>query len=263
MKKIIFLLVLIIVLVAFIGCSDDDKKNSSPTGVDFTDDDILENVDYYMFVSGTDYEGQIMIFTKKIVTTSELIINGGMIDINDNWIDVSLYIDEFAYGVNVDESMLPAGLIIEPGTQLDIKLKINGSSYNNVMTVASLPNVALKTLDLGQDFNVTWSLNGADPMTQVVMLEGGSYFGNEEDDFDKDAQVKGNVRSYTFPKSIYSDYSVTGLDWYDYGVDAINYKKSGKFLLVLVSSDTVENYGNDGKNTKFIKPSNIFKAIQK
>ncbi len=264
MKKVIFLLSMVFVLVSLIGCSDDgDGGNSSPTGIDFSSDDALVNLDSYLAILGTDSDFRIMIASKNNVTSSELTINGNGININSNWTDISLFNEDFTYGVFIDDSMLPETLIIQPGAELDITFKLNGTTYNQEMTVPQVPNVQTQDLDLEKDFTVTWSLS-EDPDVQVVNFEGESYFWDDEDEgFDVYTQVDGDSRSHTFAKSNYSQYVLPGLSWYQYGVETINYKSFSKTIIVLSSDNYIEGFGFDEKDSadKILKTNNLIKSI--
>jgi hypothetical protein len=245
MKKFILLLSIVFVLMGLIGllgCSDDDDNNndSSISGVDLTDDDFISQLDTYMSVSGTDPEFRILISSKNEVTSSELTINDIEININNSWVDVSMYDENLNYVVLLTDEMLPAGLVIAPGSELDIKLEINGVSHNDVMSVAYVPNVEETILDLGQDFTVTWTVD-QDPMMQVVSLYGDNYMFGDGEDFDEDAQLNGTARSYTFSKNIYSGITEIALISYSYGVDTFNYKLTGKHFLALASDNYIDH----------------------
>lgn len=269
MKKIIYLFSIVFLLVSMIGCGDDDSNgsggSSSTTGVDFSSDDAFNALDSYFVINNIDDGFGIVIATKSNVTSSELIINGNTININDYWLDFSEIEESFAYGLVIDEAMLPETVIFEPGVELDIHFNLNGTTFNNVLTIPFEPNVQEVTLDLESDFTVNWTINQS-PQVQVVDLQGESYFWDEEDEgFWLDAEVSGATRSYTFSKSNYSDYILTGLSWYEYGVQAINYNLSGKNIMVLSSENYIEdfNFKNIDTNEKILKTTNLVKSLVK
>lgn len=266
MKKIILLLSVVLMFVGFlglVGCSDDDDdNNSSVTGLDFSDDDYFDNLDVYMFVDGTDSEFRIMLASDKLVTSSELIINSNTLSIGDAWVDISSYDEFLNYIVWIDDSMLPDGLVFEPGIELDIKLMVNGSNYNNVLSIPNAPTLEDKTLDLNQDFTVTWTLD-QNPMMQVVSLDGGVFLWGEEEDFDEEVQVNGAVRSHKFSKRIYSDFNDITQISYGYSVETINYAQTGKYILMLTSADYIDKDGFMSKQDKSMKIKNLIKSIQK
>ncbi len=264
MKKVIYLFSIIFLLASMIGCGDDsNSSSSSPTSVDFSSDDPFSALDSYLFISGTDSEFRIMIATKDNVTSSELTINGNVIDINGNWMDFSQFDQYFSYGILIDNSMIPTELVMDPGTELDIHFNLNGTSYNQVMTLPAKPNVQTQALDLESDFTVNWTLS-ENAQSQVVDFQCESYFWDDSDDgVWLDAEVSGSTRSYTFSKSNYSQYIIPGYSWYEYGVQAINYKLSGKNIIVLASDDYNEEYSYKNIDTekKVLKINNLIKAL--
>jgi len=266
MKKIILLLSIIFVLAGLFGCKDDnDGGSSSPTGVDFGDDDALEDFGSYIAINGSNSLFRIMILSKKDVTSCELTINGNEIDVNDNWIDFSDFDDDFGFGVVLDDSLLPQSLVFEPGTELDVNFKLNGSSHNYTVTMPSLPGLEEQDFDINKDFTMNWTLD-KNPNAQLVYFSGeGSYWVEDDDGIWFDKDVSPSARSYTFSKSLYSDYVVSGLSWYEYGAQTINYKLSKTNILAVYNDSFIEVDNLDKKDTKeqVFKTINLFNSIVK
>ena len=185
MKKLILFLFVVFALFCLVGCGDDDDNNSSITGVDFTSDDLFEKLDYYLAILAAEDEeveaSGIIIFSKKEITSAQLTINSTNIPIPEQWIYDGEDNDGFPYFIVVGSWMLPEVTTIEPGSVLDIKLKLNGSNFNNIMTVAHTPIVVEKEFDLTEDFTITWSLE-KNPMAQIISLEGESNYWDEDED---------------------------------------------------------------------------------
>lgn len=259
MKKLILFLFVVFALFCLIGCGDDDDNNSSITGVDFTSDDLFEKLDYYLAIIAAKEEDEgsgIIIFSKKDVTSANVNINNTNIPIPEEWIYDGEDEGDFPYFIVVGSWMLPDGVSIEPGAVLDIKLKLNGTNFNNIMTVVNTPVLAEKEFVLTEDFTITWSLAN-NPMAQIVDLDGESDYWDEnedEDEFYIVKQLKGDARSHTFSKSNYSQFVVEGLEWYEYSVSAVNYKNFGKAMFMSLSADYVESgydeEWKDGNNHK-------------
>ncbi len=263
MKNIIFLLSIILLLASLVGCSDDDKKSSSITGIDFSSDVALNSLDSFVMINGTDSELKIMLASKVAVTSSELIINGTTIQ-TTAWMDFSEMDDVFKFIAAVSEEMLPQTISIEPGAELDISFTINGKSYSYEGKVAHAPNLQVAELDPMEDFTMNWTL-AANPNTQVVGLWAESYSWDDEDEgFDLTKEISGDKRSHTFAKSNFSDYVEEGFAWYDYYIEAINYKISGKHIFVLSSDHYRESYDyKQTQESRFNRASNLIRTLTK
>lgn len=261
MKKFIVILSVVFVLLALVvGCSDDKDKNSSPTGVDFTDDNFFDQLDYYIAVVVDEEESVLMIMSENEVTSSELMINNVNIPIQNSWIEMP-YDSALPFTLFLDGSMLPESLNLNPGTVLNIKLKINGVTLNNSINVTHIPQIVEKALDVTKDFKLSWTL-GANPMQQIATLYGASMLMDYEE-FYVDKQLNGEARSYTFSKSNYSDFVETGVDWYEYSVDAINYKLSAKAMFMSLSSSYIESDYGYRTNNKFNRVSRVIRVLCK
>lgn len=260
MKKFIVIFSVLVMLLAIIGCSDDNDKTSSPTGVDFTDDDFFDQLDYYVAIAVDEEESALMIMSKIAVTSSELMINNVNVDIQNSWIEMP-YESELPFALYLDESVLPEALTLAPGTVMNFKLKINGVNINNSITVAFIPQIEEMAFDVTKDFKLSWALE-ANPMQQIATLYGASMLMDYEE-FYVDKQLNGEARSYTFSKSNYSDFVETGVDWYEYSVDAINYKLSAKAMFMSLSSSYIESDYGYRTNNKFNRVSRVIRVLSK
>ena len=258
MKKLILFLFVVFALFCLVGCGDDDNSSSSSlTGVDFTSDNYFEKLDYYLAIVAEEEASGILIFSKKEVTSAQLTINNTNIPIPEEWMYDEDDEEEFPYFIVVGQWILPESIIIQPGAVLNIKLKLNGTNFNNIMTVAHTPIVVEKEFDLTEDFTVTWSLE-KNPMAQIVTLEGESNYWDEDEDEDDDLylvkQLAGEPRSHTFSENDYVQFALVGLEWYEYSVSAVNYKNFGKAMFMSLSADYVESgyddVWKDGKSHK-------------
>jgi hypothetical protein len=174
------------------------------------------------------------------------------------------YVEDYSYGVVIDDSMLPEALVIEPGSELDILFTINGKSYHQVMNVPLVPTDDSQPFELENDFSVNWSLT-ADADVQIVSFDAEAWLGSIVDRaFIYDVQVSGDIRSFTFPKNTYSQYTESGFYWFGYGVDTINYKNCGEHMFVTSSEMYIEQYDfkNKEKENKFIKVNKLIKMLK-
>lgn len=257
MKKFILLFIVLVALLCIVGCSDD--KNS-PAGLDLSADDAYENLDYYIAIMGySDYIG-ISVLTNKEVFSCELTINKADIPISEEWLDVSEFLEDFTYGNLIEGDMLEELLEIEAGLVLDIQLKINGFSYKKALIMPHIPEVAEKEFDISSDFNFSWTL-GADPMLQLVGVGAEEANNAENGSFYITKQTTGETRSITFSKSEFPEFSTPDLEWYQYGVDAVNYKDFGKTMFLLTTNDYF-GYESEERSTEHFRHLNrIIKGL--
>ena len=230
MKRNLLLLLSIIIVMVVVSCSKDGDS-SSPTGIDFTNQNWLDKLDYYLLI-----DSSIDLMVRDSVETCEFIINDIVID-TQNW-----YYDEwaeedgwFSWSCYFEPEELPEALNISPGTELVISLNINGNQYSTNLKVPFKANASFPEFDLTKDYNFSWELS-TNPMAQMV------WFGceNGEDYAYGNYQLSADKRSYTIQKSVYSDFIETGVDWFEIGIDGANYKDFGKCIFLSAIGESID-----------------------
>ena len=247
MKKLFTLMLITIILVLFVGCSDEndnDDNNEPPTGIDFTNDNWSDVIDYYLIV-----DTYIEIMSKIEVESCVLIIDG--ITINaDNWEYDGDREFLFPWYCEIEPEDLPEGVDLSTGNQLDIYLNINTHQYQGDLSIPYNINANFPEFNKNEDYFFNWSLP-LDTITQVVSISFGDY--NSGIDVYEYYQIDSGIRDYTIYSSTYSSISGSEEFWVEIGIDAINYVDLDKCVFLSSSGDYYEEGIEDTKSDKRIR----------
>ncbi len=258
-KKFLLFLVALVLALVLVSCSDDDDS-SSTTGLDFTNDNWVDDIDYYIIY---DYQaGEIVVQTDKDVETSGMNVNGHQIFLNEWEYDEDEDFAWFPWYTTAAQLTEYEDLSFTEGAELEFTLSINGNENSATVKVPTMPQVTFPEIDLTSDYVLEWT-SIDDPEVQVVDFELDLF--DELGDYDFEyvevlEQLSGSVRDFTISSDNYSDYSDWTVEDYYISVDSANYSKSGKFMVLIVNSDVNSTYDWD-KCERRNKYQSILKQI--
>ncbi|MEA1972315.1 MAG: hypothetical protein U9N34_03350 [Candidatus Cloacimonadota bacterium] len=262
MKKKIMLVLLGIILLFTVSCSDDDGDNSN---ANFMSPGYLEELEYYLVIDGEmcdSYNPVITIFSNDEVAECELSVNN--VAIETEWNNVGGFDTLFEWATFITLEDISGNLEIIPGETYAISLNINGNSYSSDLVLPASPVVDYPEFSFDENFAFSWQLsNDAEIQETYFTLEALDESYNSIGDVDNWEQLDSSERSYSVSKSEYSEYADAAVIWVYADVDLINYEENGDCLMVSMNSGDDYNFETWGKaKTKESLTKKYLKVLQ-
>lgn len=215
--------------------------------IDFTNDDWLNEVDYYIAVE----QNCIDLNSRYYVDSSFLTINDVNIP-NDEW-------EEFedsnwlSYSCEIDIEDIVEFIDLSFGNEISIFWNINGKVFESNLEIPYNVNADFPEFNVNNDYNFSWSLP-IDPVTQIIS----SNFGDYTTDFEvyRNYQIESNVRNYVILENEY-EYLLDKDDiWFFLSISALNYIRKDECIFF---SQVGDSYYFDDYDELYHKNDSNFK----
>lgn len=252
MKKVIYLLMLILISLSLLitACSDDD--NDGLTGIP---EITPENYDWsILFLDFSDLFAK----NKEYVIWADWLGDSAAITENDIF---TLQIDDDLYEMVGDndegEWSYQVFAELEPGTEYRVEFFKNGNSLTNINL--RMPYEAMvtfpETFNPAQSANMSWEMDDNNQY-QVAFLDSYSYDWDEESH--EEIDLSPSAREYTFPANTVANFG-PGTE-YQMGLIQFNFKNSGRYAFG--SSYVAYQYYNS-ENPAILEASELRNKINK